>query len=159
MSEALRASQECHFYSGWWSREKYVGMNSTVTLPWPPRPPNNTEHVCNNTSFTDYTVRMSVIKSQPWFHRALSVDEQHMLALRFALFFSPSVPAFPCAMDSQFPISAPATASECTKGAEYYSSPSLYLKEHISLSFYDAARWHALSLLFLKMNNSFWRQS
>lgn len=51
-----------------------------------------------------------------------------------------------------FPISAPDTACECTKGAQYHTSPSLYHREHISLQFL----W--LCMPVCSISNSSWHQ-
>lgn len=38
-----------------------------------------------------------------------------------------------------FPISAPDTVSECTKGAQYHSCPPLYQRAYVSIHFSDSA--------------------
>lgn len=146
-----------HFYSSWQWRKKNVCKIGTVMLS---QPPNSIQRILIKTSFTDYTVRVSVIKAQAWLIPCflcwwvIYTDAQvHPLLFTLCACLPALVPWIHWA---PFPISAPDTAWECTKGAQYLCCPSLYLREHISPNFCDSACCDALQLC---MTNSFWHEN
>lgn len=74
-------------------------------LPQPS--PNSTHRMYNKTSFTDYTVRVSVIKAQAWFIPCLLcwwVTYPDTQGHPFLFTLCACLPACPCAMDSLGPI-------------------------------------------------------
>lgn len=76
--------------------------------------------------------------------RSLFKDEINARPLHFALCAADSLGPIP-------PISAPDTARECTKGAQYHSCPSPYQRGTHFPIFCDSARWYAV--------NHFWREN